>query len=194
MKVPEIYIPLINAGLLRLWHDTIQYVFPPNSTLTVRWRPSLRMIYLVFGMTYGHPRDFNTGNVITSTNFGYRHEHRDLVWHWDPMTESIFYYRHPYHLKVTRDNPLITKWYNNTGLTMIQDFTIWLFECDERDWDEIEKYFDGIYLYYRGMIKEPEEEIPPSPPAPKPKEKVKEVKKKLPHPREIIRRILTEEG
>lgn len=151
MKVPELYMPLVTSGLLRLWHDNRRYVFPPNSKATFRWAPSGRMIYLVFGLTFGIPRD-NVGNAVITRLFGFKHKHSEMLWHTDHMVESVYLYRHPHHQKVTRNDPLILEWFNNGGVTLIEDVTIWLFECNEEDWSIVEKYFEGMV---KKMTEEP---------------------------------------
>lgn len=144
MKVPEILYPLVRAGLLKLWHDTSVNTFPPGARLSVSWAPTGRVVYLVFGMTFGHPRDVATGNVLTTPLFGFWHKHPEMLWHWDPMVESVYLYRHPHLLKVTRNTPIELEWYNNTLFTISQDVTIWLFEVTEDDWETVQAYFDGI--------------------------------------------------
>jgi len=54
------------------------------------------MVYLIFGITMGKPRDYATGNVLTTDDFGFWHKGglSDLTrkrecmrWHWDPAVE-----------------------------------------------------------------------------------------------------------
>lgn len=167
------YIPLINEGLLTFFHETLQLVFPPGITFTMRWAPPARMVYLVFFLTMGRARDYVTGDTITSTDYGFYHrgglgsfiKKTDAMrWHWDPMVESIFLVEYPHHLVATHNKAMILELYNNavdpiTGLpiTVVQDFSIWVFECNEEEFKDVEQYFRGYYNYYHtlgGMSKQ----------------------------------------
>jgi hypothetical protein len=75
-----------------------------------------------------------------------------MRWHWDPAVESIYEYEYPHWLEVTRDDPAELEFYNNTGLTVIQDFSIWIFECALEHWPIVRQYLKGLFrtFYEKG--------------------------------------------
>jgi len=54
---------------------------------------------------------------------------------------------------------MILEFYNNIDAdndgvpdtTVIQDFSVWIFECSDEDWADVEQYFRGIYNYYHAL-------------------------------------------
>ncbi len=163
MNFPEILIPLIardvvkqNDQLLTFWHDTLYYIFPPGTDITITYRPRVGYQYLVFGMTLGRVRDFATGNVLATDDYGFWHSHAQMRHHWDPGVESIYEFDYPHWLEITDLLPLSLRFVNNTGLTIIQDFSIWLFECPTGAWTKYAvPYLKGIYqtAYEQGIKK-----------------------------------------
>jgi len=102
----------------------------------------------------GRVRDFATGNVLATDDYGFWHEHSQMKYHWDPGVESIYDHDYPHWLEVTGDMPVTLRFVNNTGLTVIQDFSIWLFECGELQWRKHAlPYLKGLYrtAYEKGM-------------------------------------------
>ena len=168
MQFPEILIPLLardivktNDQVLKFWHDTVLYIFPPGADVTISYTPRVGFKYLVFGMTLGKVRDFATGNVLTTDDYGFYHAHTQMRYHWDPGVESIYDFDYPHWLEVTGDFPVSLRFYNNTALTIIQDFSIWLFECTEGAWIKyVIPYLKGIYqtAYEKGIEKPSEGE------------------------------------
>jgi hypothetical protein len=161
MKIPEILFPLVSKGVVReeplltYWKDTLLYTFDPGARKIVTYKPREGYVYLVFGMTFGRPRDFNTGDVLTTDDYGFWHRHSAMRWHWDPATESVYEHEYPYLLLVTEDDPLEMEFVNNTGLTVIQDFSIFLLECSEEHWPKVQQYLKGLFktLYEKGAEK-----------------------------------------
>jgi len=153
MQFPEILIPLIardivktNDQVLKFWHDTLVFIFPPGVDITIQYTPRVGYKYLVFGMTLGKVRDFATGNQLITDDYGFWHSHAQMRHHWDPGTESIYEFDYPHWLEVTGDFPVTLRFVNNTLLTIIQDFSIWLFECTEGAWTKFAvPYLKGIY-------------------------------------------------
>ena len=153
MQFPEILIPLIardiarpNDQVLRFWHDTLMYIFPPGTDIIITYAPRSGYKYLVFGLTMGRVRDFATGNVLTTDDYGFYHEHPQMRYHWDPGVESIYDHDYPHWLEVTAEMPVSLRFYNNTALTIIQDFSTWMFECGTEQWKKhVVPYLRGIY-------------------------------------------------
>jgi len=159
MRIPELLSPLVAKGIARepeqvltFWHDTFLLVFPPGARLTLTYRPREGYMYLVFGITMGKVRDYDTGNVLTTDDYGFWHSHGQMRWHWDPGVESLYEFEYPHWLEVTRDDPVSMEFYNDTGLTIIQDFSIWLFECGEFQWKRyVKPYLKGIYNLFSAI-------------------------------------------
>ena len=135
---------------------------PPNYRGTIIYAPPAHIIYLLFGIVYGRPRDFATGNVITTTDYGYRHKgglsdltrkKEALKWHLDPQNEALYEKVHPLHLICTENRPMTMEFFNNVTvagapITVIQDFNIWILECNVDEWKNIEQYFRGYYKLF----------------------------------------------
>jgi len=146
MRIPEIYIPLFHMDILeKEWHDTFIIDMPANSSLTMRWHPTQGMVYLVYGLTMGRPRDYITRDIIVSTDFGFYVKHEKMKWHWNPLMESIFEVETPFHLIVTHAKPLVFEFYNNTDLRIVNDFTLWLFECANTSIPILNQYLRGLF-------------------------------------------------
>jgi hypothetical protein len=128
-------------------------IFPPGAEVTITYRPRDGYIYLIFGMTLGKPRDYATGDVLTTDDYGFWHRHSQMRWHWDPQVESIYEFEYPHWLEVTEDDPAELAFYNRTGLTVIQDVSIWIFECAEEHWPIVQQYLKGLFktLYEGGL-------------------------------------------
>jgi len=148
----EIFIPLISAeypkeyAKLKFWHDTSIMIFPPGVRLLIQWRPPKGKIYIIFAITFGKPRDYATKEVVITDAFGFWHRHDpQMVWHWDPAVESIYLVEtYPHYLEVERGTPIDLYFVNDTDMTIVWDFSIWIFECLEADLPLIRQYFRGI--------------------------------------------------
>jgi len=160
----ELLIPLISANYpeespyLRFWHDTRVMIFPPNTSFTMVWNPPEGKTYIVFAITMGKPRDYYTGDVLVTDDFGFYHRHDpQMVWHWDPCVESIYEIeQYPHYLEVERGTPLDLYFYNNLDITVIWDFSVWLFECRDEDLPKVRRYLRGLFnlLYKEGKTPE----------------------------------------
>lgn len=154
MKVPELLFPLTMKGIvmeeqvLTYWHDAMIIILPDGARTTVTYKPRTGYVYLVFGLTMGKPRDYDTGDVLTTDDYGFWHRHSQMRWHWNPGLEAIYEFKEPQFLKVTRDDPLELEFVNETGLKIIHDLNIHLFECSESRWGIVEKYLRGIYSFF----------------------------------------------
>jgi len=161
VRIPEILTPLVAKGVakepeqvLTFWHDTMLMIFPPGARLTMIYRPREGYRYLIFGVTMGKVRDYETGDTLTTDDYGFWHRHSQMRWHWDPGVESIYEFEYPQWIEVTRDDPCEFEFYNDTGLTIIQDFSVWLFECGEAQWRQyVKPYLKGWYNLFTALGK-----------------------------------------
>jgi len=67
------------CGLLML-HNTMLLIFPPGARATLTYRPREGYVYLVFGMTMGRVRDYETGDTLTTDDYGFWHRHCVPPW------------------------------------------------------------------------------------------------------------------
>jgi len=133
-------------------------VIPYPQTFTYAPRPGYK--YLVFGMTMSRVRDFATGDTLTTDDYGFYHRHGQMKYHWDPGVESIYEFNYPHWLEITTEDPVEMVFYNNTGLTIIQDFSIWMFECGTEQWREyVLPYLKGHYKLFDTIGKMSEAEL-----------------------------------
>jgi len=159
VKIWDLLLPLLAKGVVReeqiltFWHDTVLIITPPGASFTITYKPRTGYVYLVWAITFGKPRDYATGDVLTTDDYGFWHRHSQIRWHWDPQVESL-YEVDPYPLwaEITTDDPHEMEIYNYTGLTIIQDFSIWIFECAEEHWPIVRQYLKGLYktFYEKG--------------------------------------------
>lgn len=131
-------------SVLVYWHDAMILILPDGSTTTVTYRPREDYIYLIFSLTMGRPRDYDTGDVLTTDDYGFWHRHSQMRWHWNPGIEAIYEFKEPQFLKVTRDDAFELEFANNTGLTVIHDLNIHILECSKNSWKTVERYLRGI--------------------------------------------------
>jgi len=62
---------------------------------------------------------------------------------------SIYEFEYPHFLEITEEDPEELEFYNNTDLTVIQDFSIWLFECHMKHLPLVRRYLKGLFnLFY----------------------------------------------
>lgn len=162
---PEFTLPLIlrriytEDQLLTFWHDTAFFIFPPGSRLTITYKPRRGYYYLCFLVTFGKPRSLETGEVITTDDYGFYHRHSQMRWHWDPAVESIYEIEYPHFFLITRHDPMELEFYNYVDMdgdgvpdtTVIQDFSIWLWEISETRWPAVERYFRGIFNFFYAL-------------------------------------------
>lgn len=161
MKIPEILYPLTCKGIVReeqiltYWHDAMIIILPNGGTFTLTYKPRQDYVYIIFGLTMSKPRDYDTGDVLTTDDYGFYHRHSQMRWHWNPAVEAIYEWAEPQFLKVTRNDPLELSFYNYSGLKIIQDINIHIFECSMQNWVYVEKYLRGIYkMFYKKGIEE----------------------------------------
>jgi len=148
--------------VLTFWHDTLMMVWPPTIPYpqSLTYRPRTGYMYLVFGMTMGKVRDFATGDTLTTDDYYFEHRHGQMRWHKDPGVESIYDFEYPHWLEITAEDPVEMRFYNNTGLSIIQDFSIWMFECGTEQWKEhVLPYLKGHYNLFSALGKMSEEEL-----------------------------------
>jgi len=135
-------------------------IFPPGFRGVLTYAPPAHVVYLIFGITMGSARDFATGDTLVTDDYGFYHrgglsdltrKKEAMLWHFDPMVESIYLPEYPHHLICTENRPMVLEFFNNTGLTVIQDFSVWIFECSDEDWADVEQYFRGIYNLFHAL-------------------------------------------
>jgi len=116
--------------------------------MVVTYKPREGYVYLVWSLTMGKPRDYATGDVLTTDDYGFWHRHSQLRWHWDPLVESLYEFEHPHWLEVTEQDPVELEFVNNTTLTVIQDFTLWILECAKLHQPIVRDYLKGVYNFF----------------------------------------------
>jgi len=138
-------------GRARFWHDTAYFILPPKLTVLVRWGPKdPDRVFHVFALTFGKPRNFYAGEVVYTDEVYFWHRGREMVWHYDPLTESILNYEYPHEVMATSREPLEIEFHNDTeDLTVIIDVSVWLFEYHKDDAKVVEEYIRGATNLFR---------------------------------------------
>lgn len=151
MNIPEILLPLIARnvvspeGLLIPLRDSFIYEFDDGVESTVEYTPDALRVWLVYGMTCGIPRDVNTGDALTTDEYGFWMRHGQMTWHFNPAVESSYVAPVGHWLELTRGEPLTILFQNHSGLTIIQDFTVWILEAKTEKWEVVSRYLRGIF-------------------------------------------------
>jgi len=150
MDIPQMLYPLFMRGIFRedpiltYWHDPLIFILPDGSTSTVTYRPRTDYVFLIFSLTLGRPRNYSTGDLVITDDYGFWHRHSQMRWHWNPAIESIYLYKEPQFLKVTREDPLELEFSNNAGFAIIHDINVHIGECSKGNWPIVEQYLRGL--------------------------------------------------
>jgi len=119
----------------QFYHVTQLVILPPRIDVLLQWTPSEdNVVQLIFALTFGTPRDFNTGEVIYTTDAGFWHRGRGMKYHWDPLVESIAKIVYPHVTPATKREPFEIRFYNNTDRVVAIDISVWVFEYHEDDY------------------------------------------------------------
>ena len=163
MRIPDLLVPLVAKGVTRLpeqvltfWRDSLLLTFDPGTTQTLTYTPRAGHVYLIIGITMGKVRDFATGDTLTTDDYGFKHRHGQMRWHTDYGVESVYEFTYPQWLEVTTQDPLEMEFFNNSALKIIQDFSIWIYDCGVEQWrDHVLPYLKGLYrlAYDKGLEK-----------------------------------------
>lgn len=150
MDIPQILYPLFMREIfkedpvLTYWHDPLIFTLANGASLTVTYRPREDYVFLIFSLTMGKPRNYDTGDVLTTDDYGFWHRHSQMRWHWNPALESIYTFKEPQFLKVTREDPLELEFVNNSGVKVIHDINIHIAECSKQNWPIVISYLKGL--------------------------------------------------
>lgn len=113
----------------QFYHITQLVVIPPHTDITLYWAPSDdSVVQLIFALSFGTPRDFNTGEVVYTTEIGFWHRGRGMKLHWDPLVESIVKIVYPHITPATKREPFEIRFYNYTDRIVTMDVSVWVFE------------------------------------------------------------------
>jgi len=130
----EVIPPLFNVacwylGICEFYHITGYYILPPNLDVTIHWAPEEdNKVQVIFAVTFGTPRDFNTGEVVYSGDVGFWHRGKGMKLHWDPLVESILNVVYPHITPTTKQDYFEIRFINRTNRTIIIDVSIWILE------------------------------------------------------------------
>lgn len=160
VNIPWYIFPLIKLGYMKFWHSTAYYIIPPHFKRRIEWSPADEdTIYHVFAMTFGKPRNYETGEIVYTDKVYFYHRWRECVWHYDPLVESIIQVVYPHEATATIREPLEILFVNETDTVVIMDVSIWLFEYKKDFEPMLNEYLEGIFNFFRAMGKLKVEEI-----------------------------------
>jgi intein/homing endonuclease len=116
------------VGLITL-HNTAYYILPPGLDVVIHWAPEEdNKVQVIFALTFGTPRDYNTGEVVYTGDVGFWHRGKGMKLHWDPIVESIVNFVYPHITPTTKQDYFEIRFINRTSRTIIVDVSIWIFE------------------------------------------------------------------
>ena len=132
------------------WHDTAYYILPPGLDVTIRWYPEEEdKVFLIFALTMGHPRYYDTGEVVYTDEAGFWHRGAGMKLHWDPLVESIVGTVYPHITPATKENPFEIRLVNRSNRPIIIDFSVWVMEYHRDDFKEFKKMVSGFSKIFR---------------------------------------------
>jgi hypothetical protein len=158
-------VPLPNVlcwllGKCQFYHVTAYYIIPPFLDITIYWYPEENdKVQLMFALTFGKPRDYNTGEIVYSDEIGFWHRGSGMKLHWDPLVESIFQTIYPHITPATKENPFEIRFINRTTRTIILDVSVWILEYHKEDYEGFLRFARGFVNFFSlfGSASSPEE-------------------------------------
>jgi hypothetical protein len=129
VEAPLFNIDCWYLGFCEFYHITAYYILPPGLDITIHWAPEEDgKIQVIFAVTFGTPRDYNTGEVVYSGDVGFWHRGKGMKLHWDPLVESILNVVYPHITPTTKQEYFEIRFINRTSRVIIVDVSIWIFE------------------------------------------------------------------
>ena len=147
--------PLFNLvcwylGKCQFYHSTAYFIIPPNIDVTLKWAPAEDgVVQVIFALTFGEPRDYNTGEVVWTDEAGFWHRGRGMKWHWDPLVPSIIRTVYPHVTPTTKQDFFEVRFVNRTNRVIIVDVSIWIFEYTEGSFKEFLEMVEGFAKLFR---------------------------------------------
>jgi hypothetical protein len=147
--------PLFNLaswylGKCQFYHSTAFYIIPPNIDVTLKWAPAEDdVVQVIFAVTFGEPRDYNTGEVVWTDEVGFWHRGRGMKWHWDPLVPSIIRTVYPHVTPTTKQDFFEVRFVNRTNRVIIVDVSLWIFEYTESSFKEFLEMVEGFAKLFR---------------------------------------------
>jgi len=126
-------LPFIVSNGATVSSDTIGAIVPTtNIPVSVDYVPSEEYKTLIFGVSFGTPREYDTvtgtiGPEVFSTDIGVYITIPGYVdWHWIPLVDQTVNTVHPIVGWVTNKNPLSFRLINDASTTVWFSLTFWL--------------------------------------------------------------------
>jgi len=149
LEVEDTHAFVDGIGLVLL-HNTAYYIIPPNIDVTLKWAPAEDgVVQVIFAITFGEPRDYNTGEVVWTDEVGFWHRGRGMKWHWDPLVPSIIRTVYPHVTPTTKQDFFEVRFVNRTSRTIIIDVSLWILEYTEGAFKEFLEMVEGFAKLFR---------------------------------------------
>jgi hypothetical protein len=150
MSSGSVIVPFFNIicwylEACQFYHITQLVILPPRIDVILQWSPADdNVVQLVFAVTFGTPRDFNTGEVVYTTDVGFWHRGRGMKLHWDPLVESVLNVVYPHITPATKRDPFEIRFYNYTDRVIMVDVSVWVFEYSITNYDKFLSMIRGF--------------------------------------------------
>jgi hypothetical protein len=142
--------PLFNIvcwylGFCEFYQVPGYYILPPGLDVTLYWAPEEEgKVQVMFAVTFGTPRDFNTGEVVYSGDIGFWHRGKGLRLHWVPIAESTLNIVYPHITPTTKQEPFEIRFINRTSRVIIVDVSVWIFEYTVHSYQQFLSMVRGL--------------------------------------------------
>jgi hypothetical protein len=165
MSTGPVPVPLLNVvcwylGICEFYHITGYWVIPPNLDVSLKWFPEEDdKVQIIFALSFGKPRDLNTGEVVYTDEIGFWHRGRGMKYHWDPLVESIINVIYPHITPTTKQEYFEIRFINRTSRVIIIDVSIWIFEYTRENFERFLSMVRGFSKLLRladRIVPEPE--------------------------------------
>ncbi|MEM4975792.1 MAG: hypothetical protein QXT64_00535 [Desulfurococcaceae archaeon] len=150
VKVPGVLELLWLSGEIEFLHDTGIYYLPPGLDVTITWAPDEdHKVFVIFALTFGEPRNLETGEVVYTDQVGFWHRGMGMKLHWDPLLPSILNITYPHITPATKENPFEIRFINRTNIVIYLDVSVWYMEMTKSKYRDIAEFIKGLMNYYR---------------------------------------------
>ncbi|MEM4531621.1 MAG: hypothetical protein QXY39_07125 [Thermofilaceae archaeon] len=138
------------AGEAEFLHETAIYFLPPGLDVTLRWAPEEdNKVFLIFAITFGEPREYATGERVTTDEIGFWHRGMGMKLHWDPLVPSLLDITYPHVTPATKENPFEIRFVNRTEMMIYMDVSVWYFELTSEKYEALQQFIRGYMNLFR---------------------------------------------
>jgi len=138
----------ITIGKAKFYAFTLEVTLDPGEKVTMNVSPAMlelgpEVVWVHYCKTLG-------GVTFPDIRIGFWSSHRMMVYHWNPMVESVFNYPRYYNVATAEDSPEVMIFYNPTDTALTFKMTVWIAEFPSKSaYQEYEEVIRGEWNLLR---------------------------------------------